>query len=50
MASYSLNARAVAKARQLIDARQYVLDRNWGEFNQTRTPHDLLQHLNKTSA
>ena len=31
MASYSLNEAAVAKARTLIDARQYVLDSDWGE-------------------
>ena len=31
MASYSVNKRAVAKARDLIDARQYVLDSGWGE-------------------
>jgi hypothetical protein len=31
MASYSLNPRAVARAEQLIDARQYVLDSDWGE-------------------
>ena len=31
MASYSLNKPAVAKARRLIDARQYVLDSDWGE-------------------
>jgi hypothetical protein len=31
MASYSLNEPAVARARQLIDARQYVLDSDWGE-------------------
>jgi hypothetical protein len=30
MASYSVNARAVARAQQLIDARQYVLDSDWG--------------------
>jgi hypothetical protein len=30
MASYSINARAVARARRLIDARQYVLDSDWG--------------------
>jgi hypothetical protein len=31
VASYSLNERAVARARRLIDARQYVLDSDWGE-------------------
>jgi hypothetical protein len=31
MASYKLNKAAVAKARRLIDARQYVLDSDWGE-------------------
>jgi hypothetical protein len=30
MASYSLNEPAVAHARTLIDARQYVLDSDWG--------------------
>jgi hypothetical protein len=31
MASYTVNRRAVAHARRLIDARQYVLDSDWGE-------------------
>lgn len=31
VASYSLNERAVAHARRLIDARQYVLDSDWGD-------------------
>jgi hypothetical protein len=31
MASYALNEQAVARARRLIDARQYVLDSDWGE-------------------
>jgi hypothetical protein len=31
MASYTVNRRAVAKARELIDARRYVLDSDWGE-------------------
>jgi len=31
MASYSVNDRAVARARQLIDAKQYVLDSDWGD-------------------
>lgn len=31
MAKYALNDDAVAKARALIDSRQYVLDSDWGE-------------------
>jgi hypothetical protein len=31
MASYAVNPDAVARARQLIDSRQIVLDSNWGE-------------------
>jgi hypothetical protein len=31
MASYSVNPRALAKARQLIDSRQYVLESDWGD-------------------
>ncbi len=31
MASYSVNPRAVARAQQLIDSRQYVLDSDWGQ-------------------
>ena len=31
MATYALNERAAARARHLIDARQYVLDSDWGE-------------------
>ena len=31
MASYAVNSEAVTKARQLIDARQYVLDSDWGQ-------------------
>lgn len=31
MASYSVNKRAVAHARRLIDAGQYVLDSDWAE-------------------
>ena len=31
MASYSVNDDAVANCRRLIDARQYVLDSDWGE-------------------
>ena len=31
MASYSVNDAGVARARELIDARQYVLDSDWGD-------------------
>jgi hypothetical protein len=31
MASYSVNERGVEHARRLIEARQYVLESNWGE-------------------
>lgn len=32
MASYTLNRRALAHARHLIDAGQYVLDSDWGDI------------------
>jgi len=31
MASYSVNPAGVARARELIEARQYVLDSEWGD-------------------
>ena len=31
MAKYTVNNDAVAKCRELIEARQYVLDTDWGE-------------------
>jgi hypothetical protein len=31
MATYTLNKKAVAHARSLIEARRYVLDSDWGE-------------------
>ena len=31
MASYTVNKRAIARARRLIDSRQYVLDSDWGD-------------------
>ena len=31
MASYSVNERGVKRARQLIEARQYVLNSDWGD-------------------
>jgi hypothetical protein len=35
MPTYTLNERAVAHARELIDKRQYVLDSDWGEAQPT---------------
>jgi hypothetical protein len=35
MATYTVNDDAVARARRLIDARQYVLDSDWGEVQPT---------------
>ena len=35
MASYSVNPAAVEHARRLIDARQYVLDSDWGDVQPT---------------
>ncbi|MGH2897356.1 MAG: hypothetical protein ACRDMZ_01675 [Solirubrobacteraceae bacterium] len=32
MASYTVNERAVARARELIDKRRYVLDSDWGDI------------------
>jgi hypothetical protein len=31
MASYAVNTQAVARARELIESRQYVLDSDWGD-------------------
>ena len=31
MASYSVNPRAVERARRLIESRQYVLESDWGD-------------------
>ena len=31
MAKYTVNPEGVARARELIDARQYVLDSDWGD-------------------
>ena len=31
MATYAVNEAGVARARELIDARQYVLDSDWGD-------------------
>ena len=77
VASYAVNQAGVEQARRLIDARQYVVDSEWGEvqprgdFRRVHrsaliacvfraaewrhkavelAAHDLLQHLDRTSA
>jgi hypothetical protein len=35
MAAYSVNEAAVARAERMIDARQYVLDSDWGDVQPT---------------
>lgn len=42
MASYSLNEHAVARARKLIEGRQYVLDSNWGEVQPRAADQDAF--------
>ena len=46
MASYRLNDSAVAHARRMIDARQYVLDSEWGDVqpNADVENHFLERH------
>jgi hypothetical protein len=44
MASYDVNPDAVAHAERLIDARQYVLDSDWGEVQpRAETENDYLE-------
>lgn len=51
MASYTVNPLALARARRLIDARQYVLTSAWGEVapsadqeNDFRTAHSWSEY------
>jgi hypothetical protein len=44
MASYSLNQRAVAQARRLIDAHQYVLESVWGEVQPNADDENTFLH------
>jgi hypothetical protein len=47
VASYAVNERGVARARRLIDSRQYVLESDWGDV-QPRAPQEnafLKSHL-----
>jgi hypothetical protein len=59
MAKYTVNDQAVTRARELIDARQYVLDSDWGsvqpkaddenDFLKTHSWEDYAQwHLGLT--
>jgi hypothetical protein len=45
MASYTVNQRALRRAKRLIQARQYVLDSDWGEV-QPR-PEDENRYLGR---
>jgi hypothetical protein len=42
MASYAVNERAVARARALIDARQYVLRSDWGSVQPRAAERDAF--------
>jgi hypothetical protein len=44
MASYTVNKDAVARARELIDGRQYVLDSDWGAVQpRAQDENDFLE-------
>jgi hypothetical protein len=44
VATYAVNKSAVARARRLIDARQYVLDSDWGEVQpKASVENDFLE-------
>jgi len=40
MANYAVNPRAVARARELIRTRQYVLDSDWGDSQPKAAPQN----------
>ena len=42
MASYSVNRRAVARARELIEGRQYVVRSEWGEVQPKAADEDAF--------
>jgi len=42
LASYTVNDRAVARARELIEGRQYVLDSEWGEVQPRAAEQDAF--------
>src|SRR5687768_4317371 len=48
MAEYRVNEAAVAHARQLIDARQYVLRSEWGRVQPSAEDENAAWHLGLT--
>jgi hypothetical protein len=44
VATYSLNERAVARARRLIEARQYVLESDWGSVQPRAEQQNAASH------
>lgn len=50
MASYEVNRRAVTRARELIDARQYVLDSEWGDVQPSADDENAYLEANPWKA
>ena len=44
VASYRVNKQAVARARRLIDGRQYVLDSDWGDVQPKADDENAYLH------
>ena len=44
MASYAVNEKAVARARELIESRQYVLDSDWGDAQPKADDENAFLH------
>ena len=44
MASYAVNEQAVARARELIRSRQYVLDSDWGDAQPKADDENAFLH------
>src|SRR5262245_32624843 len=44
MATYSVNEHAVARARHLIESRQYVLDSDWGDVQPKAAAQNAYLH------
>jgi len=50
MATYSVNRRAVAQARRLIDAHQYVLESEWGDAQPSANDENAFLKLHSWDA